>query len=143
MQIRVGLELAEFKDLQSKEAPNCKFPKAVRRGCKRSFGPREQESSTLQNPSCTGASPFRTVAKRFGSLGPRDLLHTSSPQNLWIAMKDGALKFLFPLNLLSVDHLEFRFDLSRHTAPLNTNTYIENFPGELMFGSLHDFHAIH
>ena len=60
-----------------------KFPKVLRGGCKRSFGPKEQRSPksfcTTQNCFRTGAKwGFGWCKRLFGdlcSLGPKDLLH--------------------------------------------------------------------
>ena len=60
-----------------------KFPKVLRGGCKRSFGPREQRSpkSLLRHPNLIlhrCKSSFGWCKRLFGdlcSLGPKDLLH--------------------------------------------------------------------
>ena len=60
-----------------------RFPKVLRGGCKRSFGPREQRSpksrAPPRTPFCTGVKWGSGWCKRlFGdlcSLGPKDLLH--------------------------------------------------------------------
>ena len=57
-----------------------KSPKVARRGCKRSFGPRERKaSSTGATWGCTVAKQGCTLCKRLlgdlCSLGPKDLLH--------------------------------------------------------------------
>ena len=49
-----------------------KFPKLLRGGCKRSFGPREHKAS------CTGASPFCTGAKAVLG-GAKDFSETFAP----------------------------------------------------------------
>ena len=58
---------------------NRKFPKVVRRGCKRSFGPKAQRSpkSLLHhlNPCFAPVQPqLAPVQEGFRSLGPKDLL---------------------------------------------------------------------
>ena len=56
-----------------------KFPKVVRRGRRRSFGPREQKAScTGAKWGCTGKGGCGRCKRLFRylcSLGPRDLLH--------------------------------------------------------------------
>ena len=63
---------------------NRKFPKVLRRGCKRSFGPREPRSLKsllhLPKPLCTGATLFCTSARGFLLAGSKQPF-ASSPKH--------------------------------------------------------------
>ena len=68
-----------------REPENGKFPKVVRRGCKRWFEPREQKSpKSLFAPSETRFAPvqpqFALVQPHFRALGSKDLLHPLLPK---------------------------------------------------------------